>query len=594
MLKSALRIVLLVLATMAGIFSLVATAQAASYFSSTTSMGTARWGPGAAPLPDGRVLVVGGRDGGTNETNTTEIFNPATLTWTAATPMSIPRYGAVAVPLPNGRILVAGGRINAGVATDTAEIYDPATGSWSATGSMAEARYNSGWAPLPDGRILVAGGFSGTPSQQYLASTEIYDPATGTFSAGNPLAGPRSGIAGAPLPDGKVLMAGGANSGGAQSTVEIYDPATGNFSSGTSLPAGRNGARAALLADGRVLIVGGALPLSPTSTTLIYDPETGLFSPGPDMATSRSLPGVSELPGGRILVTGGNTSFGTVSSAETFNSAPVPSVNGQSFGSVFLGEEKSVDIDVTNLGSQSLSIYGDWDLSGPDASDFLILDWDCLGVTLFFNSSCSLGALFMPSDNGPRTATLTLASNAPEAIEIELTGTGISGTTGPTGATGSTGSTGATGETGPSGPTGPTGSTGPSGPTGQTGPTGPTGPDKPAPDSSIPRIKKTAGPVRMDSQGRLFLATVTCPENACRVTKFSGKVKLGNRNIKLKTALPGTIAANGSRKLFATVPASARPAIRNAKPLAMAVFGVNAVSDTKGRVQRPQMKVRVR
>jgi hypothetical protein len=98
----------------------------------------------------------------------------------------------------------------------------------------------------------------------------------------------------------------------------------------------------------------------------------------------------------------------------------------------------------------------------------------------------------------------------------------------------------------------------------------------------------------MDSQGRLFLATVTCPENACRVTKFSGKVKLGNRNIKLKTALPGTIAANGSRKLFATVPASARPAIRNAKPLAMAVFGVNAVSDTKGRVQRPQMKVRVR
>ncbi len=71
-------------------------------------------------------------------------------------------------------------------------------------------------------------------------------------------------------------------------------------------------------------------------------------------------------------------------------------------------------------------------------------------------------------------------------------------------------------------------------------------------------------------------------------------MKPGGRSIKLKTRLPGPIPAGKSRKLFAAVPASARPAIRKAKPLSMAVFGVTAVSDTKGRVQRPQMKVRVR
>lgn len=508
--------------------------------------------------------------------------------------MSIPRYGAVAVPLPNGMILVAGGRINAGAATDTAEIFDPATGNWTATGSMTQARYNSGFAPLPDGRILVAGGFSGTPSSQYLASTEIYNPATGSFSAGNPMAGPRSGIAGAPLPDGTVLMAGGANTGGAQSTVEIYDPATGNFSAGTSLPAGRNGARAALLADGTVLIAGGSTPLSPTSSTLIYHPNTGLSSPGPNMTINRSLPGVSELPGGRVLVTGGSSRSGTEASAEVFNSAPRPSVNGQSFGAVFAGDEKSVQIDITNLGVQTLSIYGDWDLTGPDNDDFLILDGDCFGAALPFNASCSIEAMFMPSADGVRTATLTLASNAPDGIEIELTGTGISGATGPTGATGSTGSTGATGATGPSGPTGSTGPSGPSGATGVTGPTGPKGPDRPAPPASIPRIKKTAGPVRMGARGRLFLATVTCPKNTCGVTKFAGRVKLGSRTVNLKTSRPGAIPANRSRKLFATVPASARAAIRKEEPLSMAVFGVTAVSETKGRVERPQMKVRIR
>jgi hypothetical protein len=89
--KLSLRMLLALVTLAAGLLTIAGAAQAASYFSSTTSMGTARWGPGAAPLSDGRVLVVGGRDGANKETTTTEIFNPATLTWTAAAPMSILR-----------------------------------------------------------------------------------------------------------------------------------------------------------------------------------------------------------------------------------------------------------------------------------------------------------------------------------------------------------------------------------------------------------------------------------------------------------------------------------------------------------------------
>ncbi len=413
----------------------------------------------------------------------------------------------------------------------------------------------------------------------------------GTFSAGPPLAGPRSGIASAPLPDGTVLVAGGANNTGAVSTVEIYDPTTDSFDSAPSLPAGRNGARAALLPSGKVLITGGALPISPSATTLIFDPVAGTYTAGPNLSVARSLPGVSELPGGRILVTGGNSGLATLASAEIFNSEPDPVADGGSFGVVFVGREESADIEITNLGSQALTISGPPSLSGPDAGLFEVLGDTCSGASLPFGASCWVSVNFSASSVGSKSAVLSFGSNAPGGTEVELTGEGIVGLVGPTGPTGATGATGPTGETGPSGPTGPTG---PSGPTGPTGATGPKGPDRPAPGASIPGFRKAGGPVRMSGKGRLTLATVTCPQVACRVTKFAGKVRLPGRDVTLRTTLPARIPAGKSRKLVATVPASARGAIRRATPLATALFGVTAVADTKGRVQRPEMRVRVK
>jgi len=49
------------------------------------------------------------------------------------------RYLHTATLLPNGKVLVAGG-INGNILT-SAELYDPASGTWSATGSLNTARY---------------------------------------------------------------------------------------------------------------------------------------------------------------------------------------------------------------------------------------------------------------------------------------------------------------------------------------------------------------------------------------------------------------------------------------------------------------------
>jgi hypothetical protein len=228
------------------------------------AMSTPRLGGVAAPLPDGRVLIAGGsyNDGTEHSLASAEVFNPATGAFTPVGDMGVARVRAATASLPDGRVLVAGGN-DGSTRLSSAEVFNPATGAFTPVGEMGTDRAREAAARLPDGRVLLVGGAGGA-SATALQSAEIFDPATNSFSSAGvgAMTAPRRAPAATPLPDGRILIAGGSYGDFGENylaSAEVFDPATNSFSSAGigALGTARTGAVAAPLPDGRVLVAGG-------------------------------------------------------------------------------------------------------------------------------------------------------------------------------------------------------------------------------------------------------------------------------------------------------------------------------------------------
>jgi hypothetical protein len=311
----------------------LAVAGAPGTFSPTGSMATPRQAPFAATMADGRVLVGSGFDG--SYVTSAEIYSPATGTFTPTGSLGRARAYAAAAPLPDGRVLIAGGFNPTDTRLDSATVFQPTlnggVGDFSSAGigTMSTSREGPIAAPLLDGRVLVAGGRSnGNVTQR---SAEIFDPATNAFTpvpGGNQMVVGREDAAAAPLPDGRVLIAGGLdNTVTATATAEVFDPATDKFSAVGSMSTPRNGPGAAPLPDGRVLVAGGQdTSFAQLRTAEIFDPATNTFSSAGigTMAVERQFPATAPLPDGRVLVAGGRGLGPIATSADLFTLAPRP------------------------------------------------------------------------------------------------------------------------------------------------------------------------------------------------------------------------------------------------------------------------------
>jgi uncharacterized protein YjbI with pentapeptide repeats len=347
------------------------------------NLGVARFGHTATLLGDGRVLITGGITTPSVITNTAEIFDPTTSTFSpVAAPMTATRTGHFATLLPSGKVLIASG---SGTGATSLELFDPATSSFSllagvnllnnrdtgeatlladgrvlfsgclapalaatlelfhpidppfalaafsATGSMSTGRAAATATRLPNGKVLVTGGFYTTappppPGTQGLNTAEVYNPTSGTWSpAANTMATPRYYHSATVLPSGKVLICGGypgfATPPVVDNTCQLYDPVANFFGAVFVMNRARAGHTATLLHNGQVLIAGGINASGGHENTAeLYDPFSGTVTLlAATMTMPRVLHTATLLSNAHVLIAGGRNTGGELASAEIFN-----------------------------------------------------------------------------------------------------------------------------------------------------------------------------------------------------------------------------------------------------------------------------------
>jgi len=274
-------------------------------WSPTGSLNTPRSDHIAVRLDNGKVLVAGG--GFKTLLTSAEIYDPDTGTWSATGDLNVPRESHVATLLADGRVLVTGGGWVAPL--NTAELYDPATGTWSPAGTMHSPRSLHTATLLPSGDVLVVGGLS--TGAALLRRAELFNPAAGSWTVINDPITPRVYHTATLLYNGKVLVAGGVriepfdHYGDGVDKAELYDPATGQWSATGSLAIPRVLQTATLLPNGRVLAAGGYSDYNTVSSAELYDPVTATWSVTGSLNTVHSEHTATLLASGKVLVAGG-------------------------------------------------------------------------------------------------------------------------------------------------------------------------------------------------------------------------------------------------------------------------------------------------
>ena len=306
-------------------------------------MSTARAGHAATLLPDGSVLVTGGV-----RLATAEVYDPVADTWAEVAAMSVPRNGHTLTLLRDGRVLVVGGFPALETPPSaTAEVYDPAARRWSPAGQMTGSRGYHAATVLADGRVLVSAGNAANLSRQVpsastttttagfitpptepgggeVATAEVFDPASGSWSPTGSLGAARSAHTASLLPDGRVLVTGGFSPGGVIGSAELYDPAAGTWAAAEAMPSPRAIHTATLLRNGQVLVLGGRSGTNGSVLSAIlpsgglYDPATGKWRAASEMEARRVSHSATLFADGRVLVVGGLTEEGPVATAEVF------------------------------------------------------------------------------------------------------------------------------------------------------------------------------------------------------------------------------------------------------------------------------------
>lgn len=258
----------------------------------------------ATLLADGRVLLAGRQ--APFGPMSAEIYSPEQNAFSRAADLASPRgFTPVATLLKDGRVLIVGGSSTSHSDVETIEAYDPGTNTWKEIGRIPPEARISDALSLGNGSVLF------TTGEGHKEGLLLFDPLSGGIK---PVGHPAMVVNGSPLAtllaDGQVLITHldyGSDEDQAANAF-LYDPNSETTKAVGRLAQGRQSHQATLLPDGRVLISGGA-DRAPSAE--IFDPVKMTFSPAGEMVAPRALHRAVALSDGRVLIVAGVASGGT-------------------------------------------------------------------------------------------------------------------------------------------------------------------------------------------------------------------------------------------------------------------------------------------
>jgi len=280
-------------------------------------MPTARSGLGVAVV-DGKIYAIGGQNG-EGVLNITEEYDPITNDWTTKTSMPTARSD-FGIAVYQDKIYVIGGTIGSGIAwgesllTGATEVYDPATDTWTTKTSMPTPRQGLEANVVSD-KIYLIGGVRYVGGLLHLEfdENEVFDPPTDSWTTKAPLPTAVWGYS-STVVDNKIYLIGGGNKtsdGTFPVTLnQVYNPATNTWNFGQSVPIGLwhadAGATTGVLAPKRIYVLGGAYYSVAYNLTQRYDPEANTWTTGTPIPTPRYELGVAVIDD-ELYAIGGKT-----------------------------------------------------------------------------------------------------------------------------------------------------------------------------------------------------------------------------------------------------------------------------------------------
>jgi hypothetical protein len=284
--------------TIACLFSLLVAGQGYTVTASGPDMNITRYGHLAFLVDQDRAIVIGGHTTGFALTNTADIYDHNSNTWTLRT-LPHSHDGAAVAYIDNGKYLIMGGcGSNSGVGRNAyTTIFDAVNDTFYSGPDMITSRTNNASARLANDKILVVGNWYTSNS-----TPELYDPATNSFSATGAMITPRSHPMALPTNDGNAYVFGGFDlyGNGPLFTIEEYNVNTNTFSLvDTTLIPNETGWRAAWypnmgvmhdnrLSDGRyVFMIYKTVGSTNQYRLMTFNPSTKTFAV---LATNPQIP----------------------------------------------------------------------------------------------------------------------------------------------------------------------------------------------------------------------------------------------------------------------------------------------------------------